>query len=251
MIGEIPRMAVIPTHNRPAELQRCVKAIAPQVSGIIVIDNASDPPVRVGDLYAAVELAPHAYDHLGWDPPMIRVFRDEEQPPNLSRLWNLGLDDVARACRNVGIEAWDVAVLNDDAVPPPGWFDAVSTAMRDHDGEMDCPPVAACSAPFDDLAPGQVRHWGAGATPSVFSRLAGWAHILRGEWEGARYDEKLRWWFADDDLSLRARLAGGLVHVGGFPVPNTGADSSTTGLLAEQAGRDRATFVAKHGCQPW
>lgn len=231
---EIPRAAVIPTHDRPEEVQRCVEAISPQVDLVVVIDNASDPPV---DLLPA-----GAFLHVMGDP---------EQPPNLSRLWNTGLEFVQQFMHRYDqldeTRGWDVAVLNDDAVPPPGWFDAVSKAMRAVGGV-----VAGSSAPFDDLPPGQARFIGGTARPSVSTRLAGWAHIMRGEWDGARYDERLRWWFADDDLSHRARLAGGLVHVGGFPVPNTGADSSTTGVLAEQAGRDRAVFVEKHGgMQPW
>jgi GT2 family glycosyltransferase len=140
---------------------------------------------------------------------------------------------------------WDVAVLNDDAVPPPNWFDGVASAMRDHGAD------AASSDPFDQMQPGMTAAMHAGAPMSVHTRLAGWAMMLRGEWEGAHFDERLRWWFGDDELSLRAREAGGLVHVGGYPVPNTHADTSTVGVLAEQAGRDRATFVEITGRQPW
>lgn len=231
-MSEIPRAAVIATHNREAELMHCVEAIRPQVDVLVVVDNASTPPVHYHDFDEDTGLP----TYLIYDP---------EQPPNLSRIWNVGLTRVRRSFEASLIRAWDVAVLNDDAIPPPGWFDAVAGRMR----ELDC--YAASSDPFDQLAPGLYARYGPGAPCSVVTRLAGWAMMLRGEWEGARFDERLRWWFGDDELSLRAREAGGLVHVGGFPVPNTGADSSTRGVLAEQAGRDRATFVQITGRQPW
>lgn len=228
---EIPRVAVCATHNRPAELARLLDAIAPQCDAVVVVDNASDPPVRVLPLFG--------------ERMRVHVIRDEEQPPNLSRLWNVGLDAARDYVRGGDYIGHDVAVLNDDAVPPPGWWDAVSGAMRLHGAD------AACSDPFDTLSPGAVRVWHADAPMSVTTRLAGWAMMLRGEWPGARFDERLRWWFSDDLLSLHARQAGGLVHVGGYPVLNTGANSSTRGALAEQAGRDRRTFVDITRRQPW
>lgn len=228
----IPRAAVIPTHNRPAELQRCVEAISPQVDLLVVIDNASEPradPRPVG--------------------PLLHLMGDPEQPPNLSRLWNRGLEFVQQFMDRFDLldetGRWDVAVLNDDAVPPPGWFDAVAGAMRSSTA------VAGCNDPFDRMAPGQVVMHGPEFPPSVLNRLAGWALILRGEWEGARYDEDMRWCFSDDDISYRARQEGGLVYVGGVQALNTLADTVTWAQFAEQAGRDRAAFVAKHGIQPW
>lgn len=234
----IPRIAVVSTHNRPAELRRLIDAIAPQCDYIVIIDNASDPPVPKFGIHEW-PAGRSGKDHSCW----IKVVHDAEQPPNLSRLWNVGMDMVHGLFRDV--EEYDVAVLNDDAIPPPGWWDAVSAEMRVTGA------VAASSDPFDAFPPGYRQYFGPGAVPSVTNRLTGWAFILRGEWEGARFDERLRWWYGDDEISLRAREAGGLVHVGGFPVPNTGANASTVGVLAEQAGRDRAMFVAITGRQPW
>ena len=85
---------------------------------------------------------------------------------------------------------------------------------------------------------------------AIETRLTGWAFVLRGE-AGLRLDERFRWWCGEDDVSMRARRAGGLVHVGGYPVPNTGANSSTVGVLAEQAAKDMQTFVDKWGVRPW
>lgn len=242
---EIPRAAVIPTHNRPAELQRCVEAIAPQVDYLVVVDNACDEPVCDSDLFTmASGVRDDRADDFG-----VTVIADPEQPPNLSRLWNVGLTRAHQLIFNGMYETppagWDVAVLNDDAVPPPGWFDTISAAMRSTTA------VAGCNDPFDRLGPGQVVFHGPEAPPSVLNRLAGWAMVLRGEWPGARFDESMRWCFSDDDISYRARLDGGLVYVGGVQALNTLADTVTWAHFAEQAGQDRAAFVAKHGVQPW
>ena len=233
---DIPRVAVIATHNRPAELVRCLRAIGPQCHYVIVIDNASVPPVD--DLMVHDE-ATRECD----GARATRVIRDEEQPPNLSRLWNLGLERAAASLSD-GSMPFDVAVINDDAIPPPGWWDAVSETMRANGA------AAGSSDPFGQLMSGTAQVWRADAPASVATRLAGWAFILRGEL-GLRFDERLRWWYGDDLISLRARELGGVVHIGGYPVPNTGANASTVGVLAEQAGRDRATFVQITGRQPW
>jgi len=224
----IPRIAVIATHDRPVELDRAVAALAPQCSLVIVIDNASDPP--------AMPMVPGA---------VIHMVRDDEQPPNLSRLWNLGLNEAARIAETWDLVdesgAYDVAIVNDDAIPPPGWFEAVSTTMRKNGA------AAGSSHPFDH--PGVTLHR-EDAPCAIETRLTGWAFVLRGE-AGLRLDERFRWWCGEDDVSMRARRAGGLVHVGGYPVPNTGANSSTVGVLAEQAAKDMQTFVDKWGVRPW
>lgn len=240
----IPRIAVVATYNRPAELARLLDAIAPQCDAAYIVDNASTPPVELPKRWPAQGRedpgAPGTFLRLH-----VRVIRDEEQPPNLSRLWNVGIDAARDYVRGGDYIGHDVAVLNDDAVPPPGWWDTVSGAMRLYGAD------AGSSDPFGHLPLGVTQHWRYDAPLSVTTRLAGWAMLLRGEWDGARFDERLRWWTGDDDMSLRARQAGGIVHVGGFPVPNTGADTSTTGVLAEQAGRDMQTFVDIHGRRPW
>lgn len=61
--------AVIPTHDRPAELLQTIASLGLPPDRVLVIDNASTPPVA--DIAA-------------------QVVRDEEQPPNISRLWNIG-----------------------------------------------------------------------------------------------------------------------------------------------------------------
>ncbi len=55
----------------------------------------------------------------------------------------------------------------------------------------------------------------------------------------------MRWGFFDDDLSWRARLAGGVLSVAGPRVANSLANTTTRGPLAEQAEKDREAFAAK------
>jgi hypothetical protein len=235
----ILRGAVVATHNRPRELRRCVEALAPQVDALVVVDNASDPPVDLPQRIPGGRADPRDVDTV-----RVHVLRDPEQPPNLSRLWNLGLDFLAGYFAGGDVDGYDVAVVNDDATVPEGWFTALAGPMRFHGA------AAASHGEFIGPEWGEVMY-GPSAPMSVLTRLAGWAFILRGEWDGARFDERLKWWYSDDLLSLRAREAGGLLHVGGLRVSNEHADKSTTGALAEQAGKDRATFIEITGRQPW
>lgn len=217
------RLAVIPTHNRPEQLEACIELIGPQVEAIVVIDNASDPPAWTKFIR----------NHPTW------VIRDMEQPPNLSRLWNVGLKAAKTLAESFGHERWYTAILNDDALPPPGWMDAVCQGMEDTGA------VAGCSHPFG----GQQQFLGPTVPASVGTRLTGWAFVLRQP--GLDLDEQFRWWCGEDDLSMRARQAGGIVYTEGFPVPNTGANTSTGGVLAEQAARDMQSFVDKWSMRPW
>lgn len=239
----IPRLAVVPTHNRPVELARLLDALAPQCDAVVVIDNAGDPPVDL----------PRRWPTQGREDPdapgtflrmRVHVIRDEEQPPNLSRLWNVGFDAAHEYVRGGDYIGHDVGVFNDDAVVPPGWWDIVSGALRGH-------PTAAVA---------HTHTYGATTRPAVFrddraplelfERMCPWAFVARGEL-GLRSDETMRWWWFDSDFEVRARRAGGVLAVPGPQVTNTLANTTTVGVLAEQAGRDGARFVEIHGRAPW
>jgi hypothetical protein len=213
--------AVVATRDRPAELAAVVNALHVQGAAVVVVDNGSSPPA-----------AP---------PAPCTVIVDGEQPPNLSRLWNLGLDETAKDATEAGLAEWDVAILNDDAVVPDGWYGACAAGMR-----QAC-AAAACSDPHGRLAAPLLK---TKPDRDVFTRMCGWAFVLRGELR-FRFDERFRWWFGDSDADWWARAAGGMVVIPGYPVGNRWANSTTTGVLAEQAGRDRAAFAAKHGSVPW
>jgi GT2 family glycosyltransferase len=216
----VPRYAIIPTHNRPERLLALVASLGPQCDHIVVLDNASDPPV---DEKVLLDAAGEA---------RVDVIRDPEQPPNLSRFWNVMFGQCCALCQE---PSWDVAVFNDDSIVPAGWYDTVATALREH-------PTAV------------VAHTGDRAVrkPDLLTdfnfdrsrRMAPHAFVVRGE-VGLRSDESMRWWFFDDDFSRQAILAGGVLAVPGPVVVNSMAVSSTVGALAMQAAKDRETFEKK------
>lgn len=224
------RWALIPTHNRPEELRELLASLDGQVDQVLILDNASDPPFVFDDPTR----------------PWITVHYDPEQPPNLSRLWNVGLrwiEHVEDEQAAAGIPRSEsmVAILTDDTLIPDGWFSAVQEAMERTGA------AAGCSNPFP-----QVQHEivqiqvGGGVT----ERMYGPAFIVRGSTK-LRADEELRWWWGDTDMDFKARLAGGMVMIPGYLVVNRHANESTAGILAEQAGRDGETFARKWGGRPW
>jgi hypothetical protein len=212
----VPRYAIIPTHNRPARLLALVAALGPQCDGIIVLDNASEPPVDELKLKAAASNC------------HVKVIRDPEQPPHLSRFWNVMLDRIAEDVDG----PYDVAILNDDAAVPAGWYDACSNGLRAHDTAVIAHTTPTRPALLAEL----------GNDPG--NRMTPHAFVIRGE-VGLRADEAMRWWWFDTSMDWEARLAGGVLSVAGPRVANSLANSTTVGPLAEQAEKDRATFEAK------
>lgn len=210
------RFAVILSHNRPELLRECVALVAPQVDRVVVVDNASDPPVPDD----------------GWQLN-VRVVHDPLQPPNLAYLWNSTLDRIRDSWAWVGAR-WDVALLCDDVMMPPDWFDRVSGALRAH------PTAAAASAhsyvPIDQ--PYLLTQLSNGA-----DRMCPWCFMLPGE-RGLRADESMMWWWTDTHVDMLARLSGGTLIVPGAIATNerVGEFTNTRPELAEQAGRDGDRF---------
>jgi glycosyltransferase involved in cell wall biosynthesis len=227
--GKIMRYALIPTHNRPEQLTALVQSLVDQCHIIVVIDNASDPPVSEVELRASVT---HG---------TVIVIRDDEQPPNLSRLWNVGFDTIAASEQAFGSVAWSIAVLNDDSVVPFGWYDYVVSHMRDSNAAI------ACTDAYAKLTDSVLKTEPDG---DITTRMCPWAFVVRGELE-LRADETFRWWWGDTDLDWTARGRGGVLLLPGYTTQNTGANSTTHGELAEQAGRDGVAFAAKWGWRPW
>lgn len=229
----IPVHAVVVSHNRHHDLRDCVAALSPQVHHLSVIDNASDPPVVADDLY-----------------PDTGVVYDDEQPPNLSRLWNVGLDISGMVALGAGAARWDTLVVNDDFVAGPGFVDALQGPLRGTHAVLASPYV------FDGTSgrgQGRVDVYEApGTLAGIGTRMAGFAWMVKGE-AGLRLDESIKWLYGDDDIAQQACANGGRLVVHGTTWEHRHPDGGTTGnpLLAEQGGRDRATFVAKWGFQPW
>ncbi|MGW8679672.1 glycosyltransferase family 2 protein [Streptomyces sp. NPDC055817] len=217
------RAAVIPTRDRHQMLADCINSLIDQVDQVLVIDNLSDPPI----------------DPQPWGG-RVSVVSLPIDPPNISTLWNVGLAlaDAGRA----GAEEWDVAVLNSDVVVPPGWIEALSTAMRS----------TTAMLAYPDQCGGREQILHTRAEPvDLRQRITGYSYMLRGE-AGLRLDESMTWWYSDDDLDWTAREAGGALLVPGIPVQHLCPNESTDARpeLAEQAGRDRETFIAKWGRAP-
>lgn len=215
------RFAVIPTHNRPEHLANCVEAIHPQVEMTFIIDNASDPPVGGHHLAPCV------------------IIRHPEQPPNLSRLWNIGLDAVEAYAKLTALDHWDVAILNDDAIPYEGWMESVCAGIRGTTAFAGCTFNVPAAVVYDH-----------NTYPSISTRVTGWAFVVRGE-TGVRFDEQFEWWCGDDDISQYARDNGGLVMVPGPEVPNLLANTTTVGENLAQSAIDMQRYVDKHGRRPW
>ncbi len=235
--------AVIPTHNRPAELAALLDSIP---ADVLVIDNASEPATQFS--------LPLRF--LG---RRIQVMRDEEQPPNLSRLWNIGLDWAEELHRSaghiptdpvsgyVGADAYAVAILNDDVVLPKGFLWTMAAELTNHQVDISFPGQV-----------GQRCHVNRQKTraPGLGLRMTGWCFMVRGS-SGLRADERLRWWCGDDDLERSAAVHGrGTVRFELTPeqaaeLVHRYPDQSTRGELAAQTNKDMDTYVAKWGDRPW
>lgn len=228
MSGVPGRVVVVPTYNRPDVLLRCLEAAVPQADMVIVVDNSDDPA-----LYWAAPASPMAQ--------RVRILRAPMRPPNLSKLWNIGLVQASYWAQATEHDVWDVAVLNDDAIIPSGWFEAVATAMRRSGAAAGSTGLGSGLTAIVHNEPG---------TTNLAYRLQGHAFVLRGE-AGLRADERLAWWCGDNDLDMQARLKGGTLIMGGWPVVHLHPDESTRGELAAQTGIDMATFVDKWRFRPW
>lgn len=222
MDGDRPRGrgALILAHNRQGLLDQTIAAAQPQVDTVMVVDNASDPKLTV--------------------PEGVGLMFIPDQPPNLAKFWNAGLDFFAYWFKD---RPYDVAILCDDAVIPPGWFAAVTTAMRE----------TGASA-------GSSNPWGRPHFPMVkrdmdsdiSNRMCSWAFIVDGA-SRVRADESMHWWWFDSSFDIELRRENGTVLIGTHPVPNIEPNRWTNEKpeLAEQAGRDQQAFVARYGSAPW
>lgn len=230
MTPVIPRIAVITAHNRQELLLECIASLKEQVDRIIIIDNASDPPIRV---------LREAHKNL------VLVVRDPTQPPNLSQLWNRGIhlaDYAAQAMRPIPTE-WDIGVFGDDVIVPHDWWFRVGTAMRKN---------FCVAGATHGILPQPVDIVKREIDYDITSRMPGWAFMLRGE-QAMRLDENLRWWWGDTDLDWRCREAGGVVIAHGEIAINQRPNEYTVSKpeLTYQAGQDRNYFATKWGRVPW
>lgn len=120
---------VVCTHDRPADLERCLDALAAldELPEVIVVDSASDPPCE--ELVAGYE---------GRLPGLVYVY---EPKPGLSRARNRGLA-LARAPV--------VAFVDDDAAPRADWSREIVAPFAS-DPSIGC-VGGACVPAFEDGA---------------------------------------------------------------------------------------------------
>lgn len=233
--GDPYRIAVIPTRDRHGMLVDLLYSAREQFDIIVVVDNWSVPLLNRDWLIKE-----------GWSDHMysahVTFVRDLQDPPNISALWNKGIEAADTIAKSQGYKAWDIAVLNSDVELPRNWARRLSASMRGTSAVLAYP----------DQFGGQqmVLHREAGPVP-MNQRITGYAYMLRGE-AGLRLDESMRWWYSDDDLDWTARINGGSLLVPGLGVVHKEPNASTNARpdLSAQAGLDRQTFAAKWGRTP-
>lgn len=219
-----PRYAVIPSNGREC-LWQCIEAISPQVDRIyVVLTGATDAFLETAERF----------------PQSVVPTLDSGNEPNISRWWNQGLDLADEHSSLYTTSAkYDVAVLNDDAIVPEGWFDVVSGTMRT------MRVAAACSG-----GSGMPVLHTQNQAPPLGTRMQGFAFILAGEL-GLRADEQFVWYCGDDDLGRRAAIAGGMVMIADFHVNHLYPNGQVNDELAAAIPGDMQRYVDKWGDRPW
>lgn len=225
----IPTYAVIATHNKHENLYKLIETLSLSTEAIVVIDNASKVP-----------LTKFLRDKK--DIPNLHIVEDGEQPPNLSRLWNVGLKLVGSLCKT---REWNVAVLNDDLQVEETWLPSLAYYLRQSNAAV------AYGDQFNRNLP-ETQLFTQAKPISLYDRMCGYAHVSRGEL-GIRFDETMRWWYSDDDYDWTCRQHGGSLLVPGHAVTHhtPGESTNASVALSTQAGIDRETFYKKWKQYPW
>lgn len=158
------------------------------------------------------------------------VVHDTSPDRNISRWWNLGINRVAA----LGEMRWNTLILNDDVTLQPDTVRLMAESMRAYHAAL--------------AFPGNPQKF---LTTPGGERITGYCFMLCGE-NGIRADETMAWWYGDNDLDWRARCSGGSVTVPGIALHHADPNGYTNRCpeLAEQAGRDRETFLARWGRLP-
>lgn len=220
------KLAVITTKGVRQSLPASYAAIATQVDDVFIVHNGmnSDGVHQMREAGAIV--MPYLFD---WEHF------------NLSKAWNQGIRSAGAMARGQGHKEWFVAVLNDDAIVPDGWMDAVVGGME--------AAAAAAGSSGCHYPGGSLRL----STPIFHAdTMRGWAFVLRGT-SGIMADPQFVWWYGDNDIACQAAKAGGLVRIQGWDVPNLDMNGSmmSDSWLHKQAREDRARFEDKWGFVPW
>jgi hypothetical protein len=216
---------------------RNLYAVIPSGQRAACLANLTHDLVHYSDV--RVIIVDTGYDRIDIDHSRITVLQDRG-PINISRWWNTGLRHVY-GLQDGSDDEFTVAVLNDDLRVPPRFVETLDDNLEQ--------TKAAAICPITLLPEHRVLLVN---TLKSQPRMVGFAFALRGSLR-LLADEQFVWWYGDNDLDWRCRDLGGVAHVGGSweGFVHLHPDSTTTGELAAQAGRDRETFVAKWGVAPW
>ena len=221
----IPTWAVVPTKTRGELVRQLIRSLYGQVWGVVVVDN-NDAPDWVDE------------NEFGLDIVVENVHRPG-YPPNLSALLNAGISllDSPRAPAE-----WNVALLNDDVICPPGWVKSLSDAMRATTAVMAYTDRMGRTEPTLYTTP----------PPNQAHAATVWACVLRGELH-IRMDETMKWWYSDNDLDNTCRRMGGVLAVPGEIPRHLHPSEQTVASveLSRQAHLDAETFNRKWGGVTW
>lgn len=135
----------------------------------------------------------------------------EDDTLNISRWWNLGIDAAYKK------KAEHILILNDDVVLPESWLELIVDAL-------------------EGGYAGASGERGAGL-------IQGYAFGLNGSLR-LRADEKLVWWYGDDDLQRQCEQAGGFLTIPRLAPVNRYAFISSTSRQ-EQIALDKAYYNDK------
>jgi GT2 family glycosyltransferase len=164
--GRVPRIvALVLTHNAPRALDRCLAAIEAQTTQpdeIVVVDNASDPPVEV--------------DRVSLPGLPLRVVRSDV---NLGPAggWAIALRDFLK---HGGTHAW---LMDDDIVPEDKCLAALWDAASDR-------PESAFAVPVSIQPDGKVGRWGSWCGFLIARQIVEIVGLPR---------EELFWWAEDTE----------------------------------------------------
>jgi len=210
---------------RVAELGRCLSSLAHDPDRTVIVTAQHHDPIPTAPVTFAID--GDVIDH----PPAARLLRDRGQGFSIARLWNLGLTHA------YDHGATSVAVFASDVTGRPDSIPLLADLMATTGCVLAAPALE-----------GETRILTGPRT--THDRIPGGCWMV-----DARHrllcDESYRWWYADDDLEMRARKLGpvGLFAGTGLALgPDAGLDTAEKRGWAEE---DRARFVTEHGCEPW
>jgi hypothetical protein len=171
-------------------------------------------------------------------------------PPvrNIARWWNEGLSWARGWAEQERLTSWEVFLPGSD-VTGETWSVAMLAVELRKRGLTMVGPHLDCAAGQCSPRKVPVEEFHAEYPRTLWARVPGACMLVAGE-SGLRFDERMPWWYSDDDAETWARHHGGagLVHGTGLLHPQ---DHMLDAEQAEQATASRALYVEKWGREPW